>query len=62
MNMILGELICGKKLEQKKNGGYMNEDIQNVANQIVRFSLLHVHQNHMNIYLHINDQILLLLG
>ena len=28
----------------------MNEDVQNVANQIVRFLMLHVHQNHMNIY------------
>ena len=40
----------------------MNEDVQNVANQIVRFSMLHVHQNHKNIYLHITDQILHILG
>ena len=51
------------RTKKKKKGGYMNEDVKNVANQIVRFSMLHVHQNHMNIYiLHITNQILLLLG
>ena len=58
-----GRVNMWKKARTKKSGGYMNEDVQNVVNQIVRFSMLHVHQNHMNIYiLHITNQILLLLG
>uniref|UniRef100_A0A9I9EJT4 Uncharacterized protein n=1 Tax=Cucumis melo TaxID=3656 RepID=A0A9I9EJT4_CUCME len=33
-NKILDELICGKNLRQKRKGGYINEDVQQVANEI----------------------------
>ena len=39
-----GRANMWKKARTKKDGGYINEDVQQVANEIVRFSTLHLHQ------------------
>ena len=39
-----GRANIWKKARTKKDGGYINEDVQQVANEIVRFPMLHLHQ------------------
>ena len=47
-----------KKTRTKNNGEFINNDVQKVVNQIVRFSILNLHISHENIFLHIIDHIL----